>query len=468
MIHCRTLLTGVLATLLTTGLANAAPTEIPESRNDKFEKGYPHQFESWKSTEEMDFKSKHLGNKMEDMLEKDPRLVVLWAGYGFSKDYNAPRGHMYAITDLRNTLRTGAPKKPTDGPMPNACWTCKGPDVTRLMAEQGEDYFKGKWASKGDQVVNSVGCYDCHDTKDDMKLRPGRSAHQATMQPNGVDVAKISNQDMKSAVCGQCHSEYYFAGKDKVVTFPTAKGTKVEDMEAYYDELEFKDWTHKISKAPMLKAQHPGIEVWKEGVHGRNNVSCADCHMPKRKEKGVTFTDHRVVSPLRDMKATCKTCHSQDEQYLLDVTYARQEQVEELKIKAEDAIVRAHIEAGEAWKAGATEAEMKKPLMAIRHAQWRWDYSIASHGASFHAPEEVLRILGTALEKAGEARVELTRILAKHGVNKEIPMPDLSSKAKAQAFIGLDMDKLNGAKEEFKKNTLPKWDATARENGLLK
>ena len=103
MIHCRTLLTGVLATLLTTGLASAAQTELPESRNDKFEKGYPHQFESWASTSEMDFKSKHLGSKMEDMLEKDPRLVVLWAGYGFSKDYNAPRGHAYAITDLRNT-----------------------------------------------------------------------------------------------------------------------------------------------------------------------------------------------------------------------------------------------------------------------------------------------------------------------------------------------------------------------------
>lgn len=36
-------------------------------------------------------------------------LVVLFAGYGFAKDYNAPRGHMYAIEDNRNSLRTGAP-----------------------------------------------------------------------------------------------------------------------------------------------------------------------------------------------------------------------------------------------------------------------------------------------------------------------------------------------------------------------
>ncbi|SUG80140.1 cytochrome c552 [Salmonella enterica subsp. enterica] len=41
---------------------------------------------------------------------EDPRLVILWAGYPFSRDYNKPRGHAYAVTDVRETLRTGAPK----------------------------------------------------------------------------------------------------------------------------------------------------------------------------------------------------------------------------------------------------------------------------------------------------------------------------------------------------------------------
>ena len=46
-----------------------------------------------------------------------------------------------------------------------ACWTCKGPDVPRLIAEWGEDgYFGAKWAKGGPEIVNSIGCADCHDT----------------------------------------------------------------------------------------------------------------------------------------------------------------------------------------------------------------------------------------------------------------------------------------------------------------
>ena len=72
---------------------------------------------------------------------------MLWGGYAFAKEYNAPRGHAYAIKDLRDILRTGGPKTANDGPQPMACWTCKGPDVPRLIAEWGEDgYFGGKWA----------------------------------------------------------------------------------------------------------------------------------------------------------------------------------------------------------------------------------------------------------------------------------------------------------------------------------
>ena len=468
------LVSGLLITALSCTSVQAAESQPKdktfESRNEMFSEGFPRQYDSWGNTKDMDFASKHLGNTFVDTLEKDPRLVVLWAGYGFSKDYNAPRGHMYAITDMRNTLRTGAPTGPTDGPMPNACWSCKGPDVPRVINEVGKDeYFNGKWASRGSDIVNPIGCVDCHDAGEgkNMTLKPARPWLEDGLASMGEDISKASHQDMKSLTCAQCHSEYYFSGPNKEVVFPWKNGTTVEDMETYYDDLEFKDWTHAISKTPMLKAQHPGWAMWKQGIHGKNNVSCADCHMPKRQDKGVTFTDHRIVSPLRDMESTCKTCHSQDKEYLLDVTYSRQEQVDEIKLKAEDMLVKAHIEAGAAWDAGATEAEMKPALTLIRHAQWRWDFAIASHGASFHAPEETLRVLGTAVEKAGDARVELTRVLAKHGITEKVAMPDISTKAKAQEFIGLDMDKLNKEKEQFKKEMLPKWDAEAKEKGLL-
>ena len=41
----------------------------------------------------------------------------------------------------------------------------EGPDVPRLIAEWGEDgYFGAKWAKGGPEIVNSIGCADCHDT----------------------------------------------------------------------------------------------------------------------------------------------------------------------------------------------------------------------------------------------------------------------------------------------------------------
>ncbi|OED50998.1 ammonia-forming cytochrome c nitrite reductase subunit c552 [Endozoicomonas sp. (ex Bugula neritina AB1)] len=438
---------------------HAAETQSPkiQSTNSEFAKGFPKQYDSWKKTKD---------GPIVDMLAEDPRLVVLWAGYGFSKDYNAPRGHMNTITDIRNTLRTGGPTSDKDGPMPMACWSCKSTDVPRLMEEEGYlNYFKGKWARAGAEIVNPIGCVDCHDADSpEMDRSISRPyAHNALTAIN-VDYGKVTEKDKQTLSCTQCHVEYYFDSNTKEVILPWAKGTKVEDIEAYYDEIEFKDWTHKISKAPMLKAQHPGYEMWKEGVHGKNNVSCTDCHSPSVKKKGVTFTDHQIRSPLDNMKNTCKTCHTQKEDYLLDMVASNKAKVTETKLRAEDSLVKAHLEAAAAWKAGATKAEMKPVLTLIRHSQWRWDFSIASHGSFFHAPEETLRILGTSIEKSGLARVELARILAKHGVTESIPVPDLSTKEKAQMFIGLDMDKLNAEKQEFLKTLVPQWDAEAKAN----
>ena len=126
-------------------------------------------------------------------------------------------------------------------------------------------------------------------------------------------------------------------------------------------------------------------------------------------------------------------------------------------------LVRAHVEAGKAWELGVSENKMMAVLQDIRHAQWRWDYSAAAHGASFHSPVETARVIGSGLVIAQEARVKLARLLADLGHNKPVDMPDISSKAKAQEYIGLDMEKLEAEKAAFKKNVLPKWLEAAKE-----
>ena len=247
------------------------------------------------------------------------------------------------------------------------------------------------------------------------------------------------------------------------LTFPWDKGMTCEDAEAYYDELGFKDWIHTLSKAPMLKAQHPGYEVYLTGVHADRGVSCADCHMPYKSEGGIKYTDHKIQSPLNNVANSCQVCHREETEKLVANVIERQNRIIENRDKLEELIVRAHIEAKFAWDNGATEEQMQAILMDIRHAQWRWDYAAASHGGSFHSPVETGRIISTGITIAQEGRIKLARLLANLGFNKEIPYPDISTKAKAQEYIGLDIAKLKSEKQEFINTLVPQWLEKAKE-----
>lgn len=451
--------------------ANAPQVKLAkfDPRNEVWGKNYPAEYESWKRTAEGDFKSKYNGNAMIDMLEVDPRLVVMWAGYGFAKDYNQGRGHAYAITDLRNTLRTGGPTGDDDGPMPSTCWTCKSPDVPRVMNEGGvTEYYTGKWSRLGAEIVNPIGCADCHDNET-MELQISRPALVEAFERQGKDVDDATHNQMRSLVCAQCHVEYYFdknrAGAEgsAYLTFPWDNGTTAEAMETYYDAKEFKDWTHALSKAPMLKAQHPGYEVFTMGIHGERGVSCADCHMPYMTEGGRKYTDHHIQSPLNNIENSCFVCHKEKTEELVKNVYDRQDKIIENRDELEKLCVRLHVEAKTAWDLGASEDQMKDILMDIRHAQWRWDYAAASHGGSFHAPVEIGRVIATGINIAQEGRIKLARLLMTLGHPGEVPYPDIATKAKAQEFIGLPMEKLNKEKEEFLKTLAPQWDAEAAE-----
>ena len=118
---------------------NNKRTEFTDSiiaQNEKFEADYPREYETWAMTEDTSFQSKYNSSQEVDVLEQRPEMVILWAGYAFSRHYNTPRGHKHCLEDLRKILRTGNPGIDGDGDMqPATCWTCKGPDVPRMMRE---------------------------------------------------------------------------------------------------------------------------------------------------------------------------------------------------------------------------------------------------------------------------------------------------------------------------------------------
>jgi len=446
-----------------------------KAKSEEWAKYYPRQFDSWKKTKEYD--------TFTDMLAKDPALAVVWGGYAFSKDYNSPRGHYYALQDNINSLRTGAPVDAKTGPLPTACWTCKSPDVPRLIEEDGElEYFTGKWAKYGSQVVNSIGCANCHDDKT-AQLRASVPQLNHGLQVAGMKTFEEStHQEKRSLVCAQCHVEYYFKatpwkdakGVDKtaaVVTYPWHNGigkdgnAGVEGMITYYDDVNFTDWVHNISKTPMLKAQHPDFEFFKAGIHGQKGVSCADCHMPYTQEGSVKYSDHQVLeNPLNAMDRTCMNCHRESEAKLKGIVHQKYERKEFLNKIAFDNLAKAHLETGKAIELGASDAELKEIRTLLRHGQFKGDMAIAAHGNYFHAPEETLRLLAAASEDAQKARIKLVKVLAKYGAIDYIA-PDFDTKEKAQKLAKVDMAALSAEKMKFKQTLEQEWKKEAKAKG---
>lgn len=425
-----------------------------ETDNSVWGQNYPLEYESYLKMRDTSFRSEHGGAAHRDYLEEFPELVVLWAGYGFSKGYNQGRGHIYAIKDIRDILRTGGA---SDSPMPATCWSCKSPDVPRMMAKYGvAEFYKGAWKDKGAEIVNPIGCLDCHDPET-MNLRISRPALIEALERKGVNIDEIEHQEMRSLVCAQCHVEYYFKKDGAYLTFPWDEGYSVEDMERYYDSINFADWVHKLSRTPMLKAQHPDYELFRTGVHYQRGIACADCHMPYKISGGVKYSDHHIQSPLNAIELSCQVCHRISAEQARKDVYSRQSKILQIRRIVEKTLAQTHIEAKVAWDAGATAEEMAPALKLIRNAQWRWDYVAAANGMGFHSPVEALRILGTSAQKAEKARGIIAAILVKKGVEIPIEIPDISTKEKAQAYIGLDMEELKSDKQKLLEKIQKEW-----------
>jgi nitrite reductase (cytochrome c-552) len=399
-----------------------------ETQSSKWGENYPREYESYKKMAESTTATKYGGASQRDYLEATPANVILFAGYSFAKEYRQARGHVHAVEDVSTTKRLSEKT-------PATCWTCKSPDVPRLMHAMGpEKFYAGKFDAMKPEITHPIGCLDCHEPNT-MKLRISRPALREAFQRQGRDIDQASHQEMRTLVCAQCHVEYYFKGKGNYLTFPWDKGTTPEQMEQYFDEADFADFTNAISKAKMVKIRHPDYEVYRTGVHAYRDIACADCHMPYRTEGGVKFTDHHLQSPLLNIANSCAVCHRWSEAELRQRVEGIQDKVHQARGRAETTLAQAHFDIAAAAEAGARDEELAGVRKLVRHAQLRWDYVAANNGMGFHAPEECVRILAAAIDLAGQCRVECVRILARHGTTKPVAYPDFSTKEKAQRLI---------------------------------
>jgi len=351
----------------------------------------------------------------QERIEEDPRLKTMWAGYAFSVDFRKKRGHAYMLEDQTFTRRVQEFKQP------GTCIHCHASVYVPYRKAGGGDLIKGfehfnqmPYAEASKSFTHPIGCIDCHDPET-MALRvtrpgflEGIKALKASQGTPNYDVnAMATRQEMRSFVCGQCHVEYYFKGPEKRLTYPWAKGLKVEDIVAYYDEVGFTDWTHAETGAPTLKAQHPEFEMWNQGIHARSGVACADCHMPYVRVGALKVSDHHVRSPLLNVNNACQTCHKWPEAELLARAETIQTRTVGLRNKAMDALVALITDIKDAKAAGATDEQLKAARAFQRRGQFYVDFIESENSNGFHAPQEATRILGEAIDSFRQGQVSL-------------------------------------------------------------
>ncbi|AUX29869.1 MULTISPECIES: ammonia-forming cytochrome c nitrite reductase subunit c552 [Sorangium] len=348
-------------------------------------------------------------------LEEDGRLKTMWAGYAFARDFREERGHAYMLEDQVYTERQIATKQP------GTCIHCHASVYVPYKKLGGGDLMRG-WEAMNQMpfpearklVTHPVSCIDCHDPES-MQLRvtrpgflEGIRALKASMGEKDYDVNTMATrQEMRSYVCGQCHVEYYFKGPEKRLVYPWAKGIKVDEIYAYYEETGHADWTHAESGAKVLKAQHPEFEMWNQGVHARSGVACADCHMPYQRVGAAKVSDHHIQSPLLNINRACQTCHKWPEDELRQRVETIQGRHAETRDRAMDAVTALIGDIRRAKEAGATDEALAEARAAQRKCQFFVDFAEAENSSGFHAPQEAMRILASAIDTCRRGQLAL-------------------------------------------------------------
>jgi nitrite reductase (cytochrome c-552) len=382
------------------GVTPLVEVKAMEPDSSQWGLNFPNQYSTLLKTETNSTPTTYGGSQPYSKLETDPRLVKLFAGYSFSIEYNEDRGHLNSLADVRKIKRVNEKT-------PATCYSCKSSDNPALWDQMGmAAYDKMLFADMTPKIDEPIGCANCHEAGT-MKLIVTNPALDEALKAQGVDWRTLTRQEMRTVVCANCHVEYYFAGEGKYLTFPWKNGTRIEQIEEYYRTIDFTDWTHKDSEAPIIKMQHPDYELFTAGsTHYAAGVSCADCHMPYTRDGAVKFSTHNVHSPLLNPANSCGTCHT-DVTYVTDRVAEIQKQVAETMYATEDAIVEA-IEAISTAAANpkADKAMLDEARQMHRSAQLRWDFIAAENSMGFHNPEEALRILASATDLARQAQIK--------------------------------------------------------------
>jgi nitrite reductase (cytochrome c-552) len=428
-------------------------------------KAYPIHYDLWKKTEEPTEAGKSKYKRgfdadkiIYDKLSEFPFMALLFNGWGFGVEYNEPRGHAYMVIDQ---IDIDAGRVKAGG----VCLTCKTPYATKLEKEMGIDYYKMPFKEVLTKIPEQyrklgVACIDCHNNKD-MSLTISRGfTLSAALKDMGIDSGKLTRQEMRSAVCAQCHVTYDIIKDQEMksvgIYFPwqgsTMGNISIENIiKKIRSDQTILEWKQNVTGYKMPFIRHPEYELFSyNSVHYKAGAACADCHMPYTKVGAYKVSNHRVTSPLKTDLRACVQCHSESAEWLRAQVESIQDRTVSLLIRSGYAtatvaklIEKVHAAQTEGKAIDATLYDKAKDY--YMEAFFRLNFIGAENSVGFHNPAEALRVLGDTLAFAGKSEALIRQALAKAGV--DVPMK-----------VDLEMNKYLTGRGEKKLNFNPKFE----------
>ncbi|NLI62665.1 MAG: ammonia-forming cytochrome c nitrite reductase subunit c552 [Methanosarcinaceae archaeon] len=363
---------------------------IPDNETDSSVWGnfYPLQYESYlKNSENKDSKPH---------VDSFPYLTEMYKGTGYGAEFNEPRGHLYALDDILNVN-----SKRWESRQAN-CFVCKSPQIPDLMDKY--DFSKLSFEDAKSEINQTIGCYNCHDTKT-LDLKVKQKPLLEALDRMGVDINNATKQDMKSLVCAQCHVSYYFTDENQV-KFPWDNGLTAEKILKYYDESNFAEMYHPDTKTPLVKPRHAEYEMFMGSTHQSAGLSCADCHMPYMRDGDTKYHSHYWSSPLQHINQSCLVCHTQGEDWVLNRVSVIQNNTKESQNRAGEAVVEAINAISKAQNTtGVNESILNEAREMHRKGQWYLDFVFVTNGYGFHNPGETMSNLNKAIDYSHKATI---------------------------------------------------------------
>jgi formate-dependent nitrite reductase cytochrome c552 subunit len=303
-------------------------------------------------------------------------------------------------------------------------------------AEHRDMLWAATMASTKETMPTGTSCNHCHDPHSG-SLRIIRSTLLDAIQRQGgvnpydlravTDAAEASKMDFRTLLCAQCHVEYTCGrGVDGVVRdhYGWAKAGDLHEL--YTREFGYRqDWTHAIIGEPLIKSQHPEVELFWNSVHHDAGASCGSCHMPRvQTRSGEWVRSHWMTSPYKYHRpdiygafaesvglqptlqtGPCATCHSSRIERAIEgqaAIYERQKEVQSLLAESVGALgaVRAAIDAGVKIDAGKHGDSVEEHRQA--HVLWE-NLVVSENSMGFHNFAEVFGALDDAEAHAREA-----------------------------------------------------------------